>query len=64
MTMPRSALVSLADTPWYHVVSRSVRRAFLCGVDAHSGKNYEHRCGWVTKAPQTLSFERGAGFFP
>ena len=43
MTMPRSALVSLADTPWYHVVSRCVRRAFLCGVDAHPGKNYEHR---------------------
>jgi len=27
MTRPRSALVSLSDTPWHHVVNRCVRRA-------------------------------------
>ena len=42
MTRPRCALVSLADTPWYHVVNRCVRRAFLCGHDAHSGQDFEH----------------------
>ena len=47
MTRPRSALISLADTPWYHVVNRCVRRAFLCGHDAHTGQNFEHRRGWV-----------------
>ena len=47
MTRPRSQIVSLADTPYYHCVSRCVRRAFLCGEDAYSGKNFDHRKPWL-----------------
>jgi hypothetical protein len=43
MPKSRSSQVSLIDTPYYHCVSRCVRRAFLCGTDKYSGTNYEHR---------------------
>ena len=47
MTQPRATLVSLEATPWYHLVNRCVRRAFLCGTDSVSGQCYEHRRGWI-----------------
>jgi REP element-mobilizing transposase RayT len=43
------------DTPYYHVVSRCVRRAFLCGQDDHSGQSYEHRRQWVADKLGQLS---------
>ena len=47
MTRPRSSLVSLTGTPWYHVVIRCVRQAFLCGHDRTTGQNFDHRRGWI-----------------
>ncbi len=31
----------------YHLVSRCVRRSWLCGVDRQSRKDYEHRKDWL-----------------
>ncbi|MDM5148241.1 hypothetical protein OB938_00035 [Aeromonas salmonicida] len=55
MTIARSRQISLQDTPYYHVVSRCVRQAFLCGDDAHSGQSYEHRRQWVVDKLGQLS---------
>jgi putative transposase len=55
MTIARSRQISLQDTPYYHVVSRCVRRAFLCGEDTHSGQSYEHRRQWVVDKLSQLS---------
>ena len=55
MTRARSTPVSLTDTPWYHVVCRCVRRAWLCGEDAQTGANYEHRRGWIVERVRQLA---------
>lgn len=55
MTRPRKELVCVEDTPYYHVVSRCVRRTYLCGVDQSTGKSYEHRRQWIVDRIRILS---------
>jgi len=44
---PRQLLVVPDAAGTYHCVSRCVRRAFLCGDDAYSGRNFDHRKQWL-----------------
>ncbi|WOI37713.1 transposase [Alteromonas sp. CI.11.F.A3] len=47
MPRTRNSQISLSETPYYHCVSRCVRRAFLCGEDKLTSQSYEHRRQWV-----------------
>ncbi|WP_019028912.1 hypothetical protein [Colwellia piezophila] len=55
MPKPRSQQISLLDTPFYHICSRTVRKAFLCGVDKETGVSFEHRRTWIEKRIFKLS---------
>ena len=55
MTYPRSTLISLESTPWYHCVCRCVRRPFLCGKDNQSGMDFNHRQGWIAERIMELA---------
>jgi len=55
MTISRSQQIDLSVTSYYHCINRCVRRAFLCGDDKITGKNYEHRRGWIADKIKALS---------
>jgi REP element-mobilizing transposase RayT len=55
MGYPRQTQVCLNDTPYYHVMARCVRRAWLWGFDEYAGKDYSHRKAWVLERLELLS---------
>ena len=55
MATARSQQVDLTATPYYHCVSRCVRRAYLYGKDFATGKDYSHRKQWLVDRIKSLS---------
>ena len=55
MTRARKELIAVEDTPYYHCISRCVRRAYLCGEDDHCQKNFDHRKLWLVERFKFLS---------
>jgi REP element-mobilizing transposase RayT len=52
---PRYTQIDVDATPYYHCISRCVRRAFLCGQDGLTGRNFDHRKAWVVGKLAELS---------
>jgi len=55
MPQARKTQISISDTSYYHCMGRCVRRAFLCGEDDVSGKDYSHRKQWITDRLRELA---------
>ncbi|MEM7080084.1 MAG: hypothetical protein AAF513_15790 [Pseudomonadota bacterium] len=47
MTTPREKLVDSQQALPYHIMSRCVRRSFLCGKDGRTRRDYSHRKRWL-----------------
>ena len=55
MASPRYTQIDIEATPYYHCISRCVRRAFLCGEVVPSGRNFDHRKAWVVERIASLA---------
>ena len=55
MPRARKKLIDLASTSYYHLISRCVRRVFLCGDDKYTGQNFDHRREWLVERVKLLS---------
>jgi hypothetical protein len=61
MTCARSAIAPPDQHGCFHVVTRCVRQSFLCGVDAASGRSFEHRRDWVE---ERIRPPGSSGYYP
>lgn len=55
MTTARAAQIDYSATTYYHLMSRCVRRSYLCGIDNETGKDYSHRKQWIIDKIKHLS---------
>ena len=55
MTTPRKDQIPQQKSAYYHCVSRTVRRHFLCGYDENTQCDYEHRRQWIVDRISLLS---------
>ena len=55
MAIPRRDQIDTFNGGYYHLISRCVRRAFLCGEDSETGRNYDYRREWIENRVMQLA---------
>ena len=55
MATPRRLLVDPVNACDYHLVSRCVQGALLCGRDRRTGRDYSHRRQWLVDRLELLA---------
>ena len=59
MRLSRAEIFDPAEIVAVHVMARTVRRCYLLGDDPVSGKNFDHRKGWIEDKLQKLASQFG-----
>lgn len=55
MTFARSSQIDISISPYYHCMTRCVRRSYLCGHDEETGRDYSHRKSWIVSRIKYLT---------
>lgn len=55
MPTPRRELVDPIQPLFYHLISRCVRRSWLCGYDHYTRRDFSHRKQWLIKRMKFLA---------
>ena len=51
----RTEICAADEIQVFHLVNRCVRRAWLCGEDSSTGKDYSHRKEWIRSRLEELA---------
>ena len=63
MTIARMHIVDATVGGTYHVVSRCVRQAWLCGRDAITGRDFSHRRRWIEEKILALAAQYAVAIY-